>query len=294
MKDLLKLLRVKHYIKNVLILLPIFFGRKIFEPDHLLSALVGFVVFSLAASSIYIINDINDVENDKRHPVKCNRPLASGRIKISTGYVIYSVLICSMVVLNWCLAKGNLFVWGLLALYIISNLLYSKGLKNVVLLDVFILVLGYIIRLYYGGAIVGVPVSNWLFLTVTSMSFFMGFGKRRNEIIKQGAESRKVLQFYNKQFLDKNMYVFLGLTLMFYSLWCEQMTTTLSSNLLLLSVPIVIMICMRYSLLIETESDGDPVEVVFSDKILILMISIYSIFMGAILFLDKILEFFSV
>lgn len=292
MKDLMKLLRVKHYLKNVLILLPIFFGRKVFEPAHFLNALVGFVVFSLAASSIYIINDINDLENDKKHLTKSKRPLASGRIRVRTAYIIYVVLIVSMIVLNWCLAKGNIYIWFLLAFYIISNLLYSKGLKNVVLIDVFILVLGYIIRLYYGGAIVGVPVSNWLFLTVTSMAFFMGFGKRRNEIIKQGIESRKVLQFYNKQFLDKNMYVFLGLTLMFYALWCEQMTVVLSSSLLLLSVPIVIMICMRYSLLIETESDGDPVEVVFSDKVLVFLILIYSVFMSVILFLDKLIAFF--
>ena len=139
-----------------------------------------------------------------------------------------------------------------------------------------ILALGFLIRVLYGGALINVEVSNWLFLTVLSISFYLGLGKRRNELIAQektGNTTRSVLKYYNKEFLDKNMYMCLSMTIIFYSLWCQD----LNSDYIMWTIPIVLLICMKYSLNIESNSSGDPVEVLLKDKILMLLVGIYAI-----------------
>lgn len=274
MKIILKLLRVKHYLKNFLILLPIFFGKEIFNPDVLLCAMGGVIAFSLISSSIYIINDIRDIEKDRLHPTKKNRPIASGAIQIHTAYAIAVFcfvisIVCSIVFSSW---KST--IW--LLLYFILNLLYSMGLKNVPLVDVAILTSGFVIRVLYGAALSHVQVSSWLYLTVMSAAFYMGLGKRRNECVKQSSEvgsTRSVLKYYTYAFLDKNMYVCLALTDVFYALWAINYN---NSNMLM-TIPVVILILMKYSLNIEGNSDGDPVEVIFRDKILIILAVIYAV-----------------
>lgn len=287
MRKYIKLLRVKHYLKNGLILIPIVFAGRLFILNDVLRSLIAFIVFSFAASAIYIINDINDIENDKNHPTKRSRPLASGEISKHTAYVVFSILIILVILLNYFLNKGNIVGWVILGFYILSNVLYSSGLKNIALLDVLILVLGYIIRLYYGATVIDVQISSWLYLTVMSIAFFLGLGKRRNEMLLQGTDTRKVLKDYNAKFLDKNMYLCLGMTFVFYSLWCESMSELLSSQYILFTIPLVIVICMKYSLDVEKNSDGDPIEVLLSDKVLILLVAFYAILIFGILYGSK-------
>jgi len=160
-------------------------------------------------------------------------------------------------------------------IYVIINLFYSLGLKNIPLLDITILVSGFLIRVLYGGAVIDVEVSNWLYLTVISMAFYLVIGKRRNEIISSKKETRKVLKYYTKEFLDKNMYMCLALAIVFYSLWTMDYNS--GNSMLIWTVPIVILICMKYSMNIELGGDGDPTEVVYEDKILLLLIAIYGI-----------------
>lgn len=163
--------------------------------------------------------------------------------------------------------------------YILINLAYSFGLKNIPLVDVTILVFGFLLRVLYGASIINVEVSNWLYLTVISSSFYLGLGKRRNEIKKSGAKSRKVLTYYNEEFLDKNMYMCLALSIVFYSLWCASHT----KPMMIWTVPLVILLCMRYSMDVENDSFGDPVDVMYSDVFLmILAISVGMILFGII------------
>ena len=291
MTKFLKLLRVKHYIKNILILFPLIFSGQLFRRTHLIMSLLGFVVFSLSASFIYIINDMNDIANDRRHPAKCKRPLASGAVTMNQAKIVLLLLAAMVVFLNSIAAKGDIRIWLILATYIVSNLAYSFGAKNYALLDVFLLALGYILRIYYGALIIHTPISSWLYLTVLSMAFFLGMGKRRNELKMQGETSRRVLQYYNWEFLDKSMYMCLGLTIVFYSLWCESMSNLAQNSLFLFSIPLVLLICMRYSMDIESESDGDPIEVVMSDRILMALSGVYAISMSIILYGGKILHF---
>lgn len=287
MQKYLKLLRVKHYIKNILVLLPLFFAGDFTNIKSFTIGILGVINFCLASSIVYVINDMRDVEKDRRHPVKCKRPLASGEINFKHAYAILFILIFCCIGFNYLTNENSIISWVCIFLYVVINLLYSFGLKNIVLLDVFILVIGYVLRLYYGAFIVNIQISAWLYLTVISMAFYLGLGKRRNELDKnEGKRTRKVLLKYNRSFLDKSMYMCLTLTIVFYSLWCEIVSHSMKSSLILISVPIVIIICMRYSLLIEGESDGDPIEVVYNDKVIVVLILMFIIFMIYIIYFN--------
>lgn len=275
-KDYIKLLRVKHYVKNLLVFAPLFFSMKFFNSEYLIINIIGFIVFSAVSSIVYIINDLNDIEKDRRHPEKKNRPLASGRIKKEVAYIMAALLFIVSILLG-VLIKSNIYSYLAVYGYLAINIAYSIKLKNIPIVDVSIIVIGFILRTIYGGLIVDVIISNWLILTVISFSYFLALGKRRNELTSNGGKSRGVLELYNSDFLDKMMYVMLTLFIVFYSLW----TMSISSNdsILIWSVLWVIIIVMRYSLIIEGNSYGDPAEVLLSDWILISLSFLYGLFM---------------
>ena len=259
MKNYIKLLRVKHYIKNLLIFLPVFFGGKLLNKHNLNSTLIGFIVFCLVSSLIYIMNDIGDIENDRNHPKKCTRPLASGAISLKSAKILMIILIILIVLIHIIyppIINNNAVI--IILIYLIINYMYTKKLKNIPILDITILALGFLLRVMYGSAINTIPVSEWMYLTILTFSFYLGLGKRRNEIVKVNNENetRNVLKFYTYQFLDKNMHMCLATTLVFYSLW-----TVSSGKYLVITIPLVIIICMKYSLIIEGDSYGDPVDV---------------------------------
>lgn len=283
----LKLLRVKHYIKNFLILLPLIFNKSITNIDKLIMTMVGFISFCLISSSIYIINDINDVEKDRKHPVKKNRPIANGSISITKARVISIVLVIlslSIIIALNMLYKFNIVSsLGYLILYFGLNIIYSLGLKDVPIVDISILASGFLIRVLFGGAISNVIVSSWLYLTIISMSFYLGLGKRRNELKKhKSSKTRAVLKFYNRDFLDNNMYIFSAVSLVFYSLWAQSY----NNQLLLWTIPIVMIIVMKYNLDIESsDSEGDPVNVLLHDKSIFILGFIYMLIIFLALYL---------
>lgn len=287
--DYLKLMRVKHYIKNFLILLPLIFSLEFINFEKNIIVLIGFILFSLVSSIIYILNDIQDIEKDRKHPQKCKRPIAAGKIQTKEAYIL-AVILLILIIFGIFISKINCTSIVVLISYFILNIIYTKKLKNVPLVDVVLLVTFFVLRVIYGAALINVTVSNWLYLTIISFSFYLSLGKRRNELERSQENStniREVLKFYNKDFLDKNMYLCLALTIVFYSLWCVDPVNIqkFGTNYLVFSVPLVMIICMKYSLNVEGSSYGDPVEVVLSDKILIGLILIYCVFMGAIILL---------
>ena len=270
MKKYLKLMRVHHYMKNGLIFAPLLFSGNLFNLDLLLTTILGFISFSLIASTVYIVNDIQDIDLDRLHPTKKNRPLAAGVISKNVATILAIALVLASFIINVYIGKNHIIPWITLILYLLLNIAYSNGLKNLPIIDIAILVSGFVFRVLYGSGITEIEISSWLYLTVISMSFYLGLGKRRNELLKQKNISRKVLAHYNHNFLDKNMYMCLALTIVFYSLWTVDPVTIerISSNLLVWTVPLVILICMKYSLNVEKDSDGDPVEVLIKDKLL--------------------------
>lgn len=275
----IKLLRVQHYLKNFLILFPMIFAAKFFDLNLMITCFYGFISFSMISSAVYIINDIRDAENDRLHDIKKNRPIASGAVSEKKACILAAILILLSVLFNYISNGLNIDSWLFLFSYFAINLLYSLGLKNIPLIDITLLVSGFLLRILYGGAITSLPVSNWMYLTIISMAFYFVLGKRRNEIIKHSSETRKVLRFYTPAFLDKNMHVCLGVAIVFYSLWCVDQSTIASkiAGNLIWTVPLVMLICMRYSLNIEKDSYGDPVDVVIHDKILLILIALYGI-----------------
>lgn len=275
-KDYIKLIRVKHWLKNFLIFIPLMFSTQILVVNKLLLTLIGFISFCFISSTVYIINDLNDVKKDRKHPIKKKRPIASGAVSKKEAIVIAGILFLISVLLNIFVIKELVCLLFIL-LYLLLNICYSRGLKNVAIVDVVILVSGFVIRVVYGAFINGIIISNWLYLTVMAGSFFMGFGKRRNESIKQGSKSRKVLKYYTKEYLDKFMYICLILAIVFYSLWSIDVETIdrIGNNYMIYTIPFLLVIVMRYCLHMEGDSFGEPIDIITSDKVLISLISVF-------------------
>ncbi len=240
--------------------------------------MLGFIIFSLLSSIVYIINDIKDIEKDRKHPIKKNRPIANGSVSIRKAIIIavMLLLIITFVYIFIYTKCSNVKLSIIfLLIYLILNIAYSFGLKNKPIIDIIILASGFVLRILYGGAIIDVEISSWLYLTIFSGSFYLGLGKRRNEYKRyQDKNTRNVLKFYSKDFLDKNLYMCMALTICFYALWAKEF----ESKLMLWTVPIVMIMAMRYSLNIEKdESEGDPTEIILKDKILIVLGILYLI-----------------
>jgi decaprenyl-phosphate phosphoribosyltransferase len=274
LKTLFALLRIKHYIKNLLVFIPLIFSYQLFNAKLLIVTIWGYFAFCFLASGIYIVNDLKDVHKDRLHPKKQYRPIASGKIRPLVARIMIFFCVVLSIICN--LMTGSLIGLLFLVTYFFMNIGYSYGLKNVPIIDIIILTVGFILRVVYGASLVEIPVSSWLYLTIIVISLFMGLGKRRNELAAvnpRGGVTRSVLHFYNYSFLDKNMYVCVSLTNTFYALWAVDH----SSPYMIWTVPIVILVLMKYSLDIEGHSDGDPVEVVSNDISLLLLIAFYII-----------------
>ena len=277
-KDYIKLIRPKHYLKNILIFLPLIFSGHFFNIELLKISLFGFFSFCMAASTIYIVNDIKDREKDKMHDIKKNRPIASGKISVKKAVVLS--IITFIIAMFFQFLTQKIFGFIFVVLYVIMNIAYSFKLKDIPLIYISIIVIGFLIRVLYGAYLINVEVSNWLLLTVISISFYLALGKRRNEIKKNGSNSRKVLKYYTVDFLDKNMYLSLTLALTFYSLWCNDNV----NEKLIWTVPLAIMTCMKYSMIVEDDSYGDPVDVILSNISLLILLFILGISLFGVLY----------
>ena len=287
MKHYIRLARPAHWMKNVLVLLPLLCSGQFLDPEKLAHGLWGFLAFSLLASAIYVLNDIRDREKDRKSTTKCRRPIAAGLISVPHATVYCVILVLLAAVLGYLAAGTKASAWALLLLYFALNLGYSFGLKDVPLIDITILALGFLLRMLYGGEVTDIAPSKWLCLTIIALSFYMGLGKRRGELRSQKGDTRAVLKYYNQSFLDKNMYMCVALAIVFYALWTVDEFTVLrvGSENLIWTVPLVILICLKYSLDVEGQSDGDPVEVLLHDKILLLLLGILGLVMVLFLYI---------
>lgn len=269
MKSYFKLARPHHWLKNAFVFLPLFFSGEFLNTALLIKALFAFLAFGFISSVVYVINDIADRDKDANHPTKKNRPIASGAVSPRAACVFAALLIVLSAACGILAAGSALMPYVYLIAYLLINICYSAGAKNVPILDVAILAAGYLIRLIFGSAVVGIEISGWLYLTVMSAAFYLGLGKRRNELGKS-KDTRVVLKYYNYAFLDKMMYMFMAMAIVFYSLWSME-------GMMIWTVPFIVLICMRYSLIIEGESDADPMEVIIKDKLLLALCAVYAV-----------------
>lgn len=281
---IIKLMRVTHYVKNGLIFLPLFFSLNLFEPQLILKCIIGAAAFSFISSVVYIINDIRDKEKDSKHSKKCQRPIASGLISVplASAVAIFLSLISAALLFLLGSWLGAIFA----VLYVLVNIAYSFGAKNIPIVDIVLLVSGFVIRLVFGGVIIGVSVSTWLFITVICAAFYMGFGKRRGEILRETENTREVNSKYPVDFLDQQMSVFMTLILVFYSLWCIMTPSSAFANPgFEWSVIIVMLIFVKYSYNVKRNSDGDPINVLMKDPLLIALVVLYCVYIFVSLYI---------
>jgi 4-hydroxybenzoate polyprenyltransferase len=298
------LLRIHHWIKNCLIFVPLLVsGGKVTMLD-LINTVIASFAFCLLSSIIYIINDIRDIETDRLIERKKNSPLVSGSISIRAAIlaavIIFAFLLIYISLWYFCFKNGitirqKIIVIAVLASYGILNVGYSSGLKNIPIIDVSIIACGFILRFLLGVTIIDQVSTVWFYLLILAGSYYMGFGKRRNEIGNTfgtltpaaPSNSRKVLRFYSFSFLDNNIYVCQTLFVVFYTLWCRDPVTVerLHTNNLVWTIPIVLLIFLKYSLDIEKHDEGDPVSVLLKDKALIALCLVYLSALCVIIFL---------
>jgi len=210
----LRLIRVHQWVKNVFVFIPLLFSLHLFNKDYFVTTLLAFLVFCLASSAIYVINDLVDIESDGAHPVKKNRPLPSGAITQTAAIITASLL---LVLVFWLMMYFNIEFILLVIAFVVLNVLYSFWLKNLVLLDIFSIAAGFSIRVLAGAFVIQVPISSWLLLTTMFISLFLGVMKRRSELVlvtdkqrqnidsteQTGTNSRKVLAQYSLNFADQ-------------------------------------------------------------------------------------------
>jgi len=262
-------MRPHHWVKNVFVFAGLLFSKNVFSPYLFGKVSAGFVIFSLAASSIYLLNDIIDVENDRQHPKKKNRPLASGRLNMSTAWAAASVLALASVLAAYAIDRQ--FV-AIVITYIGINIFYTLRLKHLVILDVMCIASGFVLRVLAGTALAGVVASDWLIICTITLSLFLGFSKRRHEITLIGNEAenhRKVLAQYSLPFLDQMISVATACTVIAYALYTvsEETVARFGTRNLIFTLPFVLYGIYRYLYLIhERKSGGNPTNAVLHDR----------------------------
>lgn len=222
MTKYLKLIRIEQWVKNLFVFLPLFFSGNIFETDLFLKSLYAFTVFSLTASSIYILNDYTDIEADKKHPEKKHRPLASGAIAKHNALFIVGFLILAVTGLLFFGAfflKINIWKFGvIISFYFLMNLAYTSRLKHVAIIDVTIVSMGFVLRVLAGGYATGIPISQWAILLTFVLALVLALGKRRGELINAqiSGKTRRALDGYNVQFADIALSISVTLAIVSY------------------------------------------------------------------------------
>lgn len=276
-------MRVWQWVKNLLVFAPIVFASKIFDLVLLRNVVFAFFSICFAASFVYVVNDIFDIESDKVHPQKRNRPLARGDISIRGAYLLSVGLIFLSTVLSY-FAKPALILF--IAIYVISNLFYSKYLKHKAVIDILFVSSFYLFRVYIGGFVAGVYLSGWLLLTTFFVSLFLITGKRRAELVtagnKEGIYSRKVLNDYNEKFLDSAIIISLTLSILFYSLY----SIFVHDRVFAFSILFVVFCALRYLYLIFARDKGEePEKIIFTDRQLLLAGFLLAVFIFANIYL---------
>jgi len=286
MKNYVRLTRPKHWVKNLFLFLPLLFGMQMVTPKMFLIACIAFLSFCFAASSMYVFNDIMDLEGDRFHPIKKYRPLASGEINISTAYLISIVLALISLFLGFF--SNTRFILILIT-YMAINILYSVYLKNIVILDVFMIALGFVLRIVAGSFATDIQMSKWILLCGFTLSLFLGFTKRRAEMVELGegfVSHRQVLSHYNPYFLDTMINIVNSLTVITYLFYTiDPGTINKFGNKLFLSLPIVLYGIFRYQYLIyHKKESSSPTENFLTDIPLLFTVIIWAIFCGIIIF----------
>ena len=288
LKYLLKAMRPRQWTKNVFVLAALVFDRQLFKLDALENTIQAFFIFCLLSSSVYLFNDVMDIEADRNHPVKKNRPIASGKLPLGVAIAASAVFFLVSITWSYFLSTGFLVI---AATYILLNLVYSKWLKHIPLVDVLVLASFYVLRVAEGVSVIEVErFSPWLYVVTTLFALYIGFGKRRAELmvlVKDNTQShRKVLSGYSIEFMDQLITVVSSTTIIAYSLYTFSAPNLPSNHTMMLTIPFVLYGIFRYlSLMQINKMGGEPEEVLLKDRPLQIAILLWAISVMVIFYL---------
>lgn len=285
MKNYIKLLRPKDWAKNAFLWVPLFFAGQFFDLHLLLEILKGVVCFSLVASSIYILNDYRDREDDRKHPVKKFRVLAAGLVDKNIALAIAAVLLVIGLGLAWFIRDKFFFV---LALYFVLNLAYSLGLKNIPILDIMIIAIGFVLRVKAGAVIAYIGLSEWLTIMIFLLALFMALAKRRDDVLlklQSGTDMRQAVKGYNLDFINVSLSLICSVTIVAYFMYTmsDAVIERLGTYRLYYTCLFVLAGIFRYLQLIFVKSDSQsPVKILYKDRfiqgtIILWILSFYTI-----------------
>lgn len=266
---IIKLLRVKHWIKNLFLFIPLFFAGELFISLYYFDLLLGFISFCFIASAIYIINDYKDIEADKKHPEKKNRPLASGKVSIKTGFIVFFTLVCLSAGIALFL---DVYFFLIVLSYLLINIGYSLGLKNFSILDIFMVASGFLLRVVAGGLLAHVSVSQWLIIMVFLLAIFLGLAKRRDDILMfkaSGMVIRKASQHYNLEFTNACLTMLSAIIFVAYLMYTisDEVIERFHSEYVYCTGIFVLAGLIRYLQITLVENNsGSPTKILFSDK----------------------------
>jgi 4-hydroxybenzoate polyprenyltransferase len=287
LRALIKTMRPYQWLKNALLFTPLIFDRKLDNLPALLNTSAGFILFCLLASVVYIINDLADLQADRMHPEKRNRPLASGKLSPNLARMAAGVLLLVVFPLAYLLSTSFAIV---LLTYIVLNLAYSKWLKHVALVDVFVLASFYVLRVVAGVTLITVErFSPWLYVVTTLLALYIGFGKRRAELAllaNDANQHRRVLDGYTIPLLDQFITIVSATTIVAYSLYTFSAPNLPENHAMMLTIPFAIYGIFRYLYLVQMKhSGGAPEEVLYSDRPLQITIVLWGLAVMAVFYL---------
>ena len=272
MKNLIRLIRPKQWIKNLIVLLPVFFGGALLHPSAIYAGLITALSFSFAASSIYCLNDIIDIEDDKHHPIKCNRPLASGAISIPQGYTLMVLMLILSMASTFLLYDHQLETAGVIAFYWLLNIGYCLKLKQYAIIDVCIVAFGFVLRVLAGGISTSIHLSKWTVLMTFLLMLFLSFAKRRDDVVRMnetGHAPRQNTIRYNLTFINQAITITSSVTLVCYIMYTVSPETiqNFHTDYLYLTSVFVLVGLLRYiQIAVVDKKSGDPTKVILRDR----------------------------
>jgi len=294
MKNFFILLRPQQWVKNLFILLPLFFDRHLFDLSYIIPAFVAFGSFCFASSSIYCLNDILDVDADRRHPVKCNRPIANGSVSKVGAFI---AMLCCIVmaflfaILGGSFAENKNALLVVVSVQIIMNVAYCIGLKHKAIVDVFIISIGFVLRIVAGGIATGVWLSHWIILMTFLLALFLAFAKRRDDVVifeESGVKSRRNVERYNLMFLNAALSVVASVTMVCYILYSvsPEVCERFGSQYVYLTSVFVLAGIIRYLQVTHVDQkSGSPTEILLKDHFIQACIFGWLLLFGAIIYL---------
>lgn len=278
LQAIFKLIRCRQWIKNTFVLLPIFFGGSLLDTSDIISGIIAFFAFSFAASSIYCLNDIVDLEADRRHPVKCHRPIASGDVSKSMAYILMVALFLLSMATVWFSPCNKWQVAGVILFYWLLNIAYCVELKKHAIIDVCIVAFGFILRLLAGGLAAEIVLSNWIVLMTFLLTLFLSFAKRRDDVVRMeitGEAPRKNTIRYNLTFINQAITITGTAALVCYIMYTvspEVINQFHTPYLYLTSIYVLVGLLRYIQLAVVDNKSGDPTKVILHDRFIQLIV----------------------